>query len=129
MTFMLYTRKFNNWALMLVLIVGLFGCGNLEISGLERANLTFGRNVTPIRDIKPTQDSQAKVYVQGKVEKRVSLLQGRVYQVNDSTGSMWVVSKQDNLKEGESAVFGGKVRYKSIPIAGQELGEVYLIEE
>jgi hypothetical protein len=122
-------KKFNNWAFLLVMIVGLFGCGNLKISGLERANLTFGRNVTPIRDIKPTQDSQAKIYVQGKVEKRVPLLQGRVYQVNDSTGSIWVVSKQDNLKEGESAVFGGKVSYESIPIAGQEFGEIYLIEE
>ncbi|BCL37698.1 hypothetical protein [Nostoc sp. MS1] len=119
----------NNLTLMLLLVVGLWGCDNLRISGLENGNLTFGRNVTPIRDIKPTQNQQATVSVQGKVEEQVPLLQGRVYQVNDSTGTIWVVSKQDRLKVGESAVFKGKIRYESIPIAGQEFGEVYLIEE
>lgn len=126
---MFYARKFNNWGLMLLLMVGLFGCGNLRMTVSQEGNINFGRNVTPIRDIKPTQDQQATVYVQGKVEQRVPLLQGQVYQVNDSTGSIWVVSKQNNLKEGNSAIFQGKVRYESIAIAGQEFGEVYLIEE
>jgi len=126
---MLCARKFNNWGLMLLLVVGLWGCDNLRMTVSQEGNIGFGRNITPIQEIKPTQDQKATVYVQGKVEKRVPLLQGQVYQVNDSTGSMWVVSKQDNLQEGESAVFQGKVRYESITIGGQQFGEVYLIEE
>lgn len=126
---MLYAKKFNNLGLMLLLVVGLCGCDNLSMTVSPGGDISFGRNVTPIRDIKPTQDQQATVYVQGKVEQLVPLLQGRVYQVNDSTGSIWVVSKRNNLQEGEVAIFKGKVRYERIAIAGQEFGEVYLIEE
>ncbi len=125
---MLCAKKFNNWGLMLLLLVGLWGCNNWKMRVSQEGNITFGRNVTPIRDIKATQD-QTKLDVQGKVEELVPLLQGRVYQVNDSTGSIWVVSKRNNLQLGESAVFQGKVRYESITIGGQQFGEVYLIEE
>ncbi|MBD2499615.1 hypothetical protein [Anabaena azotica] len=126
---MLYARKFNNLGLMLLLVVGLWGCDNLKMTVSPGGNISFGRNVTAIGNIKPTQDQQTTVYIQGRVEQRVPLLQGQVYQVNDSTGSIWVVSKQNNLKEGELATFRGKVRYESITIAGQQFGEVYLIEE
>ncbi len=125
---MLCARKFNNLGLMLLLVVGLWGCDNLKMTVSQDGNISFGRNITPIRDIKPKKDQNATVYVQGKVEKLVPLLQGWVYQINDSTGSIWVVSKQNNLQEGKSAVFQGKVRYESIVIAGQQLGEVYLLE-
>ncbi|MBD2345827.1 hypothetical protein H6G18_16980 [Anabaena subtropica FACHB-260] len=122
-------RKFHGLGLMFLLIVGLWGCDTLNMSGLQDVNISFVRNITPIREIKPIQDKQVTVYVQGKVEKQVPLLQRRAYKINDSTGTIWVVTKQNNLKEGESVVVKGKVRYKSIPIAGEELGEVYLEEE
>lgn len=126
---MLCVSKFNNWVLMLLLMVGLCGCDNLRMTVSQDGNISFGRNVTPIENIKPTQDQQATVYIQGQVEQLVPLLQGQVYQVNDSTGSIWVVSKRNNLKQGEVAIFRGKVRYEGITIAGEEFGEVYLIEE
>ena len=111
--------------LSLLLVMGLASCG-----ALKAGNLIIGSNVTPIREIiKPEQDKQAVVYVQGKVEKQVSLIQRRAYQVNDSTGKIWIVTNQANLKEGATVVIKGKLRYQSIPLAGQEFGEVYLEEE
>ncbi len=113
----------------LLLVVGLFGCGYLTTPGLQASNLSFGSNVTPIRSIKPEQEQQdTTVYVQGKVETQVPLLNQWAYQINDSTGKIWVVTNQPNLQEGQQVVIKGKVRYKSIPLANQEFGEIYIEE-
>lgn len=114
----------------LLLVIGLFGCGYLTTPGLQASNLSFGSNVTPIRSIKPEQEQQAiTVYVQGTVESQVPLVNRWAYQVNDSTGKIWVVTNQPNLQAGQRVVIKGKVRYKSIPLANQEFGEVYIEEE
>ncbi|WP_373530340.1 hypothetical protein [Nostoc sp.] len=111
------------------LVVGLCGCGGLTSSGLSGSNLKIGTNITPIGEIKPEQDNQAIVYIQGKVEKQAPLMKQWAYEINDSTGKIWVVTNQKNLGERSQVVIKGKVRYQSIPLAGKELGEVYLEEE
>ncbi|MBW4556301.1 MAG: hypothetical protein KME59_10245 [Trichormus sp. ATA11-4-KO1] len=113
----------------LLLVVGLYGCGFLTTPSLKASNLSIGSNVTPIREIKPETDKQATVYIQGKVEKQVPLVKQWAYQINDSTGKIWVVTNQPNLKEGQQVVIKGQVRFQSIPLAGQEFGEVYIEEK
>ncbi|MEH1833824.1 MAG: hypothetical protein V7L29_17570 [Nostoc sp.] len=115
--------------LIFFLVVGLSSCNSLPSSGLNGVNLKIGTNVTPIREIKPKQDNQAIVYIQGQVEKQAPLMKQWAYQINDSTGKIWVVTNQKNLAKGAQVVIKGKVRYRSIPLAGKELGEVYLEEE
>ncbi|WP_442938943.1 hypothetical protein [Nostoc sp.] len=115
--------------LIFFLMVGLCSCSSLSSSGLSGVNLKIGTNVTPIREIKPKQDNQATVYIQGQVEKQAPLMKQWAYQISDSTGKIWVVTNQKNLGEGSQVVIKGKVRYRSIPLAGKELGEVYLEEE
>jgi hypothetical protein len=97
--------------------------------GIKGNNLIFGSNVTPIKEIQAKQDKQGTVYIQGKVERQVPLLKRRAYQINDSTGKIWVVTNQSDLQPGKDIVIKGKVRYQSIPLAGQEFGEVYIEEE
>ncbi|QLE56822.1 hypothetical protein [Nostoc sp. TCL26-01] len=123
------SKNFYRLGLTFLLVVELYGCTPLKMSDLREGNIVFGRNVTPIRDIKPVPDKSVTVYVQGKVEKEVPLIKGWVYQINDSTSTIWVVTHQRNLKNGDSVVIKGKVLYESIPIAGEEFGEVYLVEE
>ncbi|WP_238361170.1 hypothetical protein [Iningainema tapete] len=106
----------------LFLCIGLLSCNHLSWYGLN----AIGVNITPIRELKPQQNSNT-IYIQGKVEKLVPLVQRQAYQINDSTGKIWVVSNQ-NLKEGDHVVVKGKIRYQSIPLAGKEYGEMYLEE-
>ena len=115
--------------LIFLLVVGLCSCGSLTSSGLNGTNFTIGTNVTPIREIKPEKDNKATVYIQGKVEKKAPLMKQWAYEISDSTGKIWVVTNQKNLDEGAQVVIKGKIRYRSIPLAGKELGEVYLEEE
>jgi stress response protein SCP2 len=89
----------------------------------------IGANITQIQDLKPQQDNGTTVYIQGKVEKRVPLLNQYAYQIDDSTGKIWVVTNQTGLGEGDQVVIKGKVRRQSIPLGGKEYGEVYIEEE
>ncbi|YAF96727.1 MAG: hypothetical protein AB3A66_03365 [Nodularia sp. CChRGM 3473] len=127
--FYLYTIIPYRLGITLLLVVGLCSCGFLTTPSLKASNLSIGNNVTPIREIKPETDKQATVYIQGKVEKQVPLVKQWAYQINDSTGKIWVVTNQPNLKEGEQVVIKGHVRFQSIPLAGQEFGEVYIEEK
>ncbi|MFK0735637.1 MAG: hypothetical protein ACFKPT_13050 [Gloeotrichia echinulata GP01] len=111
-----------------VLVLTLCGCGALKPLGVNGDNFRFGSNVTPIGEIKPKPDNQDTVYIQGKVEKQVPLIKKWAYQINDSTGKIWVVTNQNNVGEGKQIVIKGKVRYQSIPLAGKEFGEVYVEE-
>lgn len=120
---------FLHTGLVLCLVAGTYGCGQVSTSGWNFSNLRIGSNVTPIRNIKPAQDHQATVYVQGKVERQVPMLQRWAYQIDDSTGKIWVLTNQTNLEIGQEVVVKGKVRYKSIPVDGMDLGEVYVEEQ
>lgn len=131
-------------------LAGLLSCSNLGQSGFKASSFRIGVNVTPIRELKLQQDlntgkvkaaaqtkvdrkqmslDNATVYIQGKVEKQVPLLQRRLYQINDSTGKIWVITNQTGLREGDQVVIKGQLRYQNIPLGGKEYGEVYLEEQ
>ncbi|MBW4568964.1 MAG: hypothetical protein KME31_13355 [Tolypothrix carrinoi HA7290-LM1] len=131
-TVVMQQTKKNNfyyyWGLTFVCLFALSSCGYSGQSGLNGVNFSIGVNVTPIRELKPRQD-KATVYIQGKVNSSVPLVKQQVYQINDSTGKIWVLTNQTGWKEGQQVVVKGKVSYQSIPLAGKELGEIYLEEE
>ena len=74
------------------LISGIISCSNVSQYGMN----AIGVNVTSIDELKPQKDdNNAPVYVQGKVERKVPLLEEKqMYQINDSTGKIWVLTNQ-----------------------------------
>ncbi|MFM7365771.1 MAG: hypothetical protein ACKO11_14995 [Cuspidothrix sp.] len=121
-------RKIFTVGLSYILITGLYACGGEGKSGINLQNLTIGTNVTPIQKITP-QNKDSTIYIQGKIEKTAPLTNQKAYQINDSTGKIWVITNQGNFQIGEQVVFKGNVQYQSIPLAGQEYGEIYLEEK
>jgi uncharacterized protein YdeI (BOF family) len=111
-------------ALAWAALVGLASCSNLSISSMN----AIGANITPIKQLTP-QQKDSTVYIQGKIEKYIPLLDKQVYQLKDSTGSIVVLTSQKGLKVGSQAVFKGQLRYKSIPLGGQDRGDVYIEEQ
>lgn len=108
--------------------VGLVSCGKVPFA-MNRIDLVQGVNVINIRDLTRTQNNEATVYLRGKAIRQVPLVDWRVYQLQDTTGSIWVLTKNTNLQLGEQILIKGKVRYQSIPIGGKDFGEVYVQEE
>jgi hypothetical protein len=108
---------------MLVFSIGLYSCSSGTQLGLNAFSDT-----SKISDITQKQDNST-IYLQGKVEKLAPLLQkSQLYQINDFTGKIWVLSKQNNVQNQSYIKIKGKIRYRSIPLGGKDLGEIYIEE-
>ncbi len=102
-----------------LIIAGLWSCTNLVKSGV---------GVTDIEQIHSNWQRKDTVYLKGTVENRAPFLQSGAYQLQDATGAIWVMTNSPLPNVGDQMVMKGQVTYQSIPIAGQELGEVYIKE-
>lgn len=110
-------------------IVGGLVCVSLVQFGISSVNSIFGTSVTHIRDIDLKQDNNATVYLQGKVTHRVPLLESQMYQLQDASGRIWVLTDQKDLQLNDEVMIKGNVRFQSIPLAGKDFGEVYVQEQ
>lgn len=110
-------------------IVGGLVCVSLVQFGVSSVNSLFGTNVTNIRDIDSKQDNNATVYLQGKVAHRVPLLESQMYQLQDASGRIWVLTDQKDLQLNDEVMIKGNIRFQSIPLAGKDFGEVYVQEQ
>ncbi|WNN87369.1 hypothetical protein [Gloeocapsopsis dulcis] len=113
--------------ILLLLLTGLLGCSGVP-SALNSINVGFGADVSQISDIEPTRDQDTTVFVRGKVAALVPLVDWLAYQVQDSTGTIWVLTNQRNIQLEDQVLIEGKLRYHSIPVAEQDFGEAYVEE-
>ncbi|WP_309236487.1 hypothetical protein [Microcoleus sp. FACHB-672] len=117
------TAKQQGWQLgtLTLLLGGLISCGQLAKIG---ANV----NITNIRDLQQNRTAYSTVYLKGRVENQAPFLGTGAYEVRDATGSIWVITTKALPNKGDEVLIKGEVQYKSIPVGGQDLGEVYLTE-
>jgi hypothetical protein len=119
-------KKFSVGSLLLILTSSLLSCGNLPNS-----QFNFGFNTVKITDVQQKRQVDTEVYLQGKVENRAPFVGNAAYQLQDTTGSIWILTKQTLPQLGDEILVKGKVRYQSIKLkdlADQDLGEVYVEE-
>ncbi|NJN56535.1 MAG: hypothetical protein HC879_03090 [Leptolyngbyaceae cyanobacterium SL_5_9] len=112
-------------------LISLTGCAGW--SQATCVNGLFPGRVRPIERIQACANADYAnadytVRLRGTVGDRAPLLNGQVYQLQDSTGEIWILTSDMTLKTGDQVVIRGRVRYLSIPLAGQEQGEFYIEE-
>lgn len=108
---------------------GLIGCSNSAPLGLGGLNVSAGLNVTKIGTIQQNQNATATVYLQGRVINRAPLLSNGAYKLEDATGTIWVLTNQSLPNIGDEVTIEGQLKFQSIPIGGQDLGELYVQEQ
>lgn len=121
-----WVQRFCTGSLSLVLASGFFSCGNLPLS-----QLNLGFNVASISEIQQKRQVDSEVYLRGKVENRAPFVGNAAYQLQDGTGTIWVLTNKALPQLGDEVLLKGEVRYKSITLkelAGKDLGEVYVEE-
>lgn len=94
--------------------------------------LTSCSGVTTVRDVQNYPQRNwltSTVYLQGQVSDRAPLINAQVYQLQDSTGKIWVLTDKATPKVGDRVYVKGQVRYEKIPIDGQDFGEAYIEEQ
>ena len=107
---------------------GLFGCANLtksRLSFLPRPDVP----ITSIRDVQKTSPKSSMVYIEGEVGKLVPFVGSSAYELKDSTGSIWVVTKQKVPAQQDQVLVKAKVQHKNIRVGGKTLKEVYVEEQ
>ncbi len=119
---------FSQLTLLLALMSGLGGCENLSQSTTQ---LQRRLRTTPIAHLEQKRKVGAKVYVTGTVENQAPFVGAAAYQLQDSTGSVWVFTTNALPDMGEKILIQGKVEYESITLeemGGQDIGDIYLKE-
>ncbi|MGP1384699.1 MAG: hypothetical protein ACTS2F_14135 [Thainema sp.] len=91
-------------------------------------------NIQPIAQLlaaDPTTIVDTTVHLSGKIVQQIPLVDGRIYELQDETGSIWVMaaSESEALITGNNIQIQGIVAYENIAIAGQEQGELYIQEQ
>ncbi len=70
------------------------------------------------------------VQIQGKINAQAPLMGGqRAYEVQDETGSVWVVTQRAIPPTGSPVMVQGKVRLEKIDLAGQDQSTVYIEQQ
>src|SRR4028119_2342830 len=109
---------------------GLVSCSNSGPLGIGGINLNgVGGNVTKISEIQKNKNSAATVHLQGQVATRAPFLGSGAYKLQDATGAVWVMTSQSLPDVGDEVLIKGQLQFQSIPVGGQDLGEVYIQEE
>lgn len=94
--------------------------------------LTSCSGVSAVRDVQTHPHRNwltSTVYLKGQVSDRVPLINAQVYQLQDSTGKIWVLTRKSTPKVGDRVYIKGQVQYEKIPIDGQDFGEAYIKEQ
>lgn len=112
----------------LLLVGGLSGCASLAQSA-NVISLGLGNSVINISDAKSSQ-KQGIVRLQGQVTDIVPLMEPwQAYQLQDASGTVWVITSQSGLRKADKLLIKGNLRYQSIPVDRQELGDFYVEEQ
>ena len=69
------------------------------------------------------------VYLTGKVIHLAPFVDNSAYQLEDSTGKIWVVTTDKPPTINKTINIKGKIEYQSLPFAEGDLGDFYLIEQ
>lgn len=100
------------WSLLVLILGGLTGCQ------------------PPVIKIEQIQQKKSGkvVYLTGKVTQKAPFINTAAYQIQDQTGSVWVVTQQTPPAIEQKIAIKGKIQYQSLPLAQQELGDFYIQE-
>ena len=101
-------QRISLWAIAL----GLVGCQTPSIS---------------VADISPKKIGRT-VYLTGTVVQIAPLIDNAAYQLEDSTGQVWVVTSHNTPQLGQLIKIEGKIEHQSLPFADRELGDFYIVE-
>lgn len=117
-----YILRIFTLGIIPILLYGILGLTNI---------INLGGFSSDIRHVSQKQEDAEKnknVTINGIVKKIVPLAGSIAYQVEDNTGTIWVVSENKPPQIGSKIVIKGIREYQSIPIGEQELGEYYVVE-
>ncbi|MGD1854229.1 MAG: hypothetical protein ACFB2W_08240 [Leptolyngbyaceae cyanobacterium] len=91
--------------------------------------LSLTRPAVTIQSLRQPERVEQSLPLSGEVIQRLAVLNGWLYQLEDDTGQIWILTQQTAPAVGEQIYVEGVLRYEPIVINGADLGDYYLEEE
>ncbi|AFZ46305.1 hypothetical protein Cyast_0325 [Cyanobacterium stanieri PCC 7202] len=117
-------RFFGSWrSILMAIALTTTGCGYLIHGGFA------GENQVTIEEIKTSADSENKsVKIEGNVTQVIPLVNGYAFEIEDNTGSIWVMTTGEKPEVGQKISTQATVNREEIMIAEQDMSSFYLQE-
>ncbi|MGG6267984.1 hypothetical protein ACQ4M3_15670 [Leptolyngbya sp. AN03gr2] len=116
---------------LVVLCLSAIGCSaspNLPVASTNVITALQPGERVKIRDVGSKRDRV--VQVEGKIKGQAPLMGGqRAYEVQDDTGSVWIVTSRAIPATGSSVTVSGTVRLQKIDLAGQDQSTVFIEQQ
>lgn len=90
--------------------------------------LSFTRSPVEIESLRQPERVERSLPLRGSVVQRLAVVDGWLYQIDDGTGQLWIVTDQAAPAIGEQVYVKGVLLYEPIVINGADLGDYYLEE-
>ncbi|MEM7795256.1 MAG: hypothetical protein AAF579_12515 [Cyanobacteria bacterium P01_C01_bin.118] len=90
--------------------------------------ISLARSTVEIESLRRPERVERSMPLSGSVVQRLAVVDGWLYQVDDGTGQLWIVSEQSAPVVGAQVYVKGVLRYEPIVIDGIDLGDYYLEE-
>lgn len=120
-----YSKHLRHIGLFLwIAITGLTGCQMIN----RPLPLRLTGQIRSVNAVQTRVNVGSTIYVQGTVGDRVPLINGQVYELQDATGRIWVVTNDLTIATGHELLIRGKLSYEAAPEFGADVGERYLWE-
>ncbi|MBD2081182.1 hypothetical protein [Leptolyngbya sp. FACHB-17] len=101
---------------------------DLPVASNNVLSLVQAGDRVKVRDLGSKRDRT--VQVEGKIKAQAPLMGGqRAYEVQDDTGSIWIVTGQPVPATGSQVSVQGKVRLQKIDLAGQDQSALYIEQQ
>jgi hypothetical protein len=111
-------RNFGGWAGVLFFVLILSGCEQKTVNDIKADPIRYANH---------------EVVLVGTVARSVSVLGNGVYEIDDGTGKLWVVSRTGVPRKGAKVAVKGKVRdgydLSSFPLPDSISSGLVLIED
>ncbi|MEM9904177.1 MAG: hypothetical protein AAF921_04045 [Cyanobacteria bacterium P01_D01_bin.44] len=135
---MTVNAKYSVFCVLNLLVLNLLGaCTPLadtdaptaQETTLALPSISRGGKATSIETLRQDPKPDQPVELEGIVRQRVPLLEGWIYELEDETGRIWVLTEASEPALDETARVSGTVQYEQILIGDVDIGEYYLQEK
>ena len=97
-------------------------------SGSRIPALSLPKSAIAIESLRQPQRVERSLPLSGVVTQRLALLDGWLYQLDDGTGQVWILSQEIAPDVGAQVYVKGVLQYEAIVINEADLGDYYVEE-
>ncbi len=117
--------KVSRWCLSGFIAVNLIGCTPWTVLSQQENLGTTRQPIASLGAVSPG----VEVYVQGTVTQRVPLLNQGAYELQDSTGRIWVITETPLPEPGAKLAIAGQLQFHELQLQQQDFGEFFIQEQ